>query len=217
MKNSIVIILLMVSSLTYAVEPTVTVPWQEFDDLYKKQITQSLEAGDDPEPDPVITLEQVQYDLKIVDAQATLAAQIAEASGEREPANTGLGNQPARCGKTESLGFSVHIGPSGTAFDHGDAPHRVDMHGAHLREVDHDASVANSMAGDVMPAAPDRHGQALGSREAHGPDNIRRASASGNGGGASVDHRVPELACAVEIRVALGQHATSEIGPEIVN
>jgi hypothetical protein len=76
MKNSIAMLLLIASSLTYAIEPNVTVPWHEFDDLYKKQITQSLKAGDAPEPDPIITLEQVQYNLKIVDAQATGSVSI---------------------------------------------------------------------------------------------------------------------------------------------
>lgn len=47
-----------------AAEPTVTVPWESFDHLYRGQIEQQFEAIE-IQPIPIINLEQVRYDLTV--------------------------------------------------------------------------------------------------------------------------------------------------------
>jgi len=87
MKQLLILIVLIISARVHAIEPTVTVPWQAFDKLYQGQIKQALKRQDIPEPEPVIVLEQVQYDLKIVNAQAIGSISIVGSvlSGEPDP------------------------------------------------------------------------------------------------------------------------------------
>ena len=76
MKQLIVILGLVFSTGAIAIETTVTVPWQEFDAIYKDQISQGFKDLEKPEPDPVITLENIQYDLEVKDSQVTGSVSI---------------------------------------------------------------------------------------------------------------------------------------------
>ncbi len=53
----------------YAADSTVTVPWEEFDQLYKGQVEQSFKVIKE-QPSPVTSLELVEYDVSIQGAQA---------------------------------------------------------------------------------------------------------------------------------------------------
>lgn len=76
MKQIILILGLVFSTGSLATESTVTVPWQEFDAIYKDQISQGFRDLEKPEPDPVITLETIQYHLEIKDSQVTGSVSI---------------------------------------------------------------------------------------------------------------------------------------------
>ncbi len=64
MKPLLLIFALVFTTGSQASESSVTVPWQEFDAIYKDQLTQSL-TTEEVEPEPVITLEDIQYDLNV--------------------------------------------------------------------------------------------------------------------------------------------------------
>lgn len=87
MKQCILIAGLIFSSWSFATESSVTVPWQEFDAIYKDQITQDLIAEEVSEPDPVITLENIQYDLEVRQTQVTGTVSISGSVlvGDPEP------------------------------------------------------------------------------------------------------------------------------------
>ena len=76
MKKFILIFCLLVSGPGIAMEPTVTVPWNSFDILYRDHIEQKFLPIDE-EPVPLITLEQTRYDLKISGNQAAGTISIA--------------------------------------------------------------------------------------------------------------------------------------------
>lgn len=76
MKIPLLVLGLTVFSLAYATEPTVTVPWQSFDNLYREQIEQKFRPTK-VEPKPIINLEQIRYDLEIEDNQAIGTVSIA--------------------------------------------------------------------------------------------------------------------------------------------
>lgn len=65
MKLLIFILGLVFSLSSLLIESTVTVPWKEFDAIYKDQISQTFKAQEKPDPDPVITLENILYDLEV--------------------------------------------------------------------------------------------------------------------------------------------------------
>jgi len=65
MKFLVLIVGLLSSTGIVANESSVTVPWQAFDSIYKEQIQQDLKSAETPEPEPLITLENIQYDLNI--------------------------------------------------------------------------------------------------------------------------------------------------------
>lgn len=77
MKQLIIVIGLVFTTWSYATESSVTVPWQAFDSIYKEQIKQDLKSAEVADPDPLITLEDIQYDLTIKAEQVTGTVAIA--------------------------------------------------------------------------------------------------------------------------------------------
>ncbi len=77
MKQLIIVICLLFTTGSYATESSVTVPWQAFDSIYKEQIEQDLKSTEIVDPDPLISLEDVQYDLKFKGEQVTGTVSIA--------------------------------------------------------------------------------------------------------------------------------------------
>lgn len=77
MKPLLLFLGLVFSTMSHAIESTVTVPWQAFDSIYKEQIRQDLKKAEKPEPDPLMTLENIQYDLNVRGGQATGTITIA--------------------------------------------------------------------------------------------------------------------------------------------
>ena len=69
MKHCIILFTLILSPWIHASESTVTVPWEEFNVLYKERIEQKLKIVDD-KADPIIVLEHIEYNLEIKGTQA---------------------------------------------------------------------------------------------------------------------------------------------------
>lgn len=76
MRTLVLLLGLTLHSLCFAVESTVTVPWNSFDDLYRGQIEQEF-IDVEMEPEPLVSLEQIRYDLKIRGALAVGTVSIA--------------------------------------------------------------------------------------------------------------------------------------------
>ncbi|MCP4430660.1 MAG: hypothetical protein GY806_06755 [Gammaproteobacteria bacterium] len=87
MKLFLLIVGLVFSCWSLATESTVTVPWQEFDEIYKDQITQDLIAEKVAEPDPIVTLEDIRYDFNVLGSQVTGSVSISGSVlvGDPEP------------------------------------------------------------------------------------------------------------------------------------
>ena len=76
MRTLVLLLGLSLHSMCIAVESTVTVPWNSFDDLYRGQIEQEF-MQDEVEPEPLVSLEQIRYDLRIRGALAVGTVSIA--------------------------------------------------------------------------------------------------------------------------------------------
>ncbi len=64
MRPLILLLTLSLAQWCYAAESTVTVPWESFDNLYRGQIEQQFLPIEE-EPNPLVSLEQIFYDLEI--------------------------------------------------------------------------------------------------------------------------------------------------------
>ncbi len=86
MKLFLLIVGLLSSTMTFAAESTVTVPWHEFESIYEEQLKQSLKV-EKPKPDPVITLESAKYNLSVHGAMVSGSVSISGSVlvGEPEP------------------------------------------------------------------------------------------------------------------------------------
>jgi hypothetical protein len=86
----------------------------------------------------------------------------------------------------------------------------VDTHPVHLREVDHEGTVADGLAGDVVAAAFDGDEQAVLAGELHAMHDVGGVDAAGDERRAAVDHAVPDLAGVAVVAVAGGQQAAPQ-------
>ena len=84
-----------------------------------------------------------------------LAHQPAQAAAEREPADAGGRHDAAGGGQAVELRLSVVVAPGRAALGPDASRRRIDLHRAHLRQVDDEAAVAHGIAGDVVAAAAD--------------------------------------------------------------
>ena len=127
---------------------------------------------------------------QIVHGQPVLAHEPAEPSAQGETCHAGHGYRAARAGQALELGLAVVVTPRGPAL--GPCPARpwVDVHGAHGGQVDHEAAVADRVAGDVVAATPDGDLQSTLAAKAHRGLHVGGAEAAGDDGRASIDQAV---------------------------
>ena len=83
--------------------------------------------------------------------------EVADAAAERQAADAGGGDDPARRRQAELVRGPVDLAPGAAAADAHRARRRVDLDVAQRREVDHDAVVADAEAAAVVAAAA--HGE----------------------------------------------------------
>jgi hypothetical protein len=92
------------------------------------------------------------------------------------------------------LGGSVEIGKEAAGLDLRAPGGRVNRDVFHEREIDHEAVVADGIAGDVMTATPDGNEELLCAPKSHCLDDIGGRLAAGDESWFAIDHRVPDLA-----------------------
>ena len=119
---------------------------------------------------------------QVVDGEAALARQVAEAAAEGEAADAGGGDDAAGGRQAEGVGGVVDVAPGAppsTRTVRAVGSTRTPFIGA---EVDHQPVVADAEAGAVVPAAADGDEEALVAGEVDGGDDVRRRRRSGRSG-----------------------------------
>jgi hypothetical protein len=126
-----------------------------------------------------------------VERQPILAMQRAQTAVQGQAGDAGGAHLAARRGETPQLRLTVDVAPRRTALHARDAVLGIDVHAAHLGEVDDDPSVVDGVTGDVVRAAADRHEQAMFTSESDRVDHVGRSMALHDQRRAPVDQPVP--------------------------
>ena len=134
---------------------------------------------------------------QVVERQPVLAMQRAQTAVQGQAGDAGSAHLAARRGETPQLRLTVDVAPRRTALHARDAVLGIDVHAAHLGEVDDDPSVVDGVPGDVVRAAPDRHEQAVCTGESDSVDHVGRSMALHDQRRAPVDQPVPHGASLV--------------------
>ena len=128
--------------------------------------------------------------LQVVERHAVLGQQPAEAAAEREAADAGRADDPAGRREAVHLRLAIEDLPERAALGLRRARRGIDVHAAHLRQVDHHAAVDGRAAADVVPAAADGDLEPLVARELDRVDDVGHAAALGDERGTLVDEAV---------------------------
>ena len=117
---------------------------------------------------------------EVVDGEAVLAHEPADAATQAEAADAGVAHDATRGGQTVRLCLVVDVSPQGTALDQGRALDGINQDGAHRREVDHDPVVADRGAGHVVAPASYGDVEVAVAGEAHRCGHVGGAAAAGD-------------------------------------
>ncbi len=148
---------------------------------------------------------------QVVDGEAVLARQPAEAAAEREAGDAGGGIDSQRCGEAMRLRFAIEVGQQRARLDPRSALRRVDADLAHARHVEHQAALRDCIAGDMMAATPHAQQHVMRLREAHGGLHIARGLAARDQRGMPIDASVPDLAGFVVALVGLAEKTALQL------
>ena len=135
------------------------------------------------------------YDVdseEVVDREAVLAHQPADATAQGQPGDSGVAHDSAGGGQTVRLRLVVDVTPQRTTLHPGPAVGGIDPHGPHRREVDDNPVVANGGACHVVASAPYGDLQIVVADETHGRDHVGGPDASGDQVRAPVNGTVPD-------------------------
>jgi hypothetical protein len=149
---------------------------------------------------------------QVVDGQAALAGEVAEAAAEREPADPGGRDDPAGRGQTVLVRRAVDLAPGAAAGDPDGPGLGIDLDALQRREVDDDAVVAGAQPGAVVAAAAHREQQPVIAGEADDLGHVGGARALRDERRAAVDHRVVDLPRLVVVGVLGADQAALESG-----
>ena len=145
-----------------------------------------------------------------VAAEPVLAAHPAEAPAQGEPGDAGLGHHAHRDRQPERLGLAVQVADGHAALRPDRSRAGVDPHGAHRRQVDDQAAVADGVARHVVPAAAHGDRQTVLAPEGHGGPNVGDPDALHDEPRALVHHAVPHRAGLVVAGILGPDHAPSK-------
>ena len=144
----------------------------------------------------------------VVRRQAPAAAQPPEPATQRQARDAGPAHDPRRSREPVHLGRRIEVAPHGARLDRDRLRGRIHHEAAHRGQVDDDAVVAQRGARDVVPAAPDRHGQAAIGREGQGQGGVTLVRAAGDQRRTAIDGVVPEPPGVVVARaIPVDEHA----------
>ena len=102
----------------------------------------------------------------VVAGKTVLADQPAHSAAKSQAGNAGRGDDAHRGGETEGLRFTIELADGQAWFGTNGAAGRIDANALHGREIDHQAVVADCLAGNAVTAATHRHRQTVLTGEA---------------------------------------------------
>ena len=140
---------------------------------------------------------------QVVDRQPVLAGEVADAAAERQAADAGRRDEPARHGQPEGMRGVIDVAPHAAAVDAHGAFGRIDADAFHRRQVDDQAIVAGTEPAAVVAAAANGGQQIVGARIVHGGDHVRHVDASHDERRPLVDHPVVDHASGL-VRLVAG-------------
>ncbi len=132
--------------------------------------------------------------LKIVDRQAEVALEAADAAAERQPGHPGVTDHPDRADETVCLGGDIELAEQRAAVRPSGAPLRVDGHTAELGEVDHEPAVGGRVPGGAVAPGSDGDLEVTLPSEADGCRDVLHVLRADEDGRSPVEHRVPDPA-----------------------
>jgi dihydrofolate reductase len=141
---------------------------------------------------------------------------VADPAAEGQPRNPGRADDAPGGDEAERLGRSVEIEPGRAALGPGDPRLAVDLHPAHLREVDHEAAVADAVAGGIVTAPAHGDLQLVCMREREGRRNVGGPGAPHDHGRAAIDERVEAATRLVVPRVRGREDGAGQGPPQLV-
>jgi hypothetical protein len=148
---------------------------------------------------------------KVVEREAVLAHQVADAAAEREAGDAGRRHQAAGGGQAELLRLGVDVLPQAAALDDDALGVGVDADAVHRAEVDEHAALDRREAGDAVAAALHGDLEARAAREPDRGDDVGCAGAAHDEVGPGVvEHAVPACAGVVVAGVAVAQHLAAQ-------
>jgi hypothetical protein len=139
--------------------------------------------------------------LQLVDREPVLAHQPPDAAAEREPGDSGVGDDPGWGGQPERLRLPIELAEKNTRLRSRRARLRIDPDALHRRQVEDDAALANRQTREAVPATPDGDREAGRSGEPHRGDHVGRAGAARDERGEAIYRSVPDLALLVVGRI----------------
>ena len=155
---------------------------------------------------------------QVVDRQAALAGQVADAAAEGEAADAGGRDDPARRRQPVLVGRGVDFAPDAAAADPHRAGLRIDLDVLQAREVEDDAVVTGPQAGAVVAAAADREQELVVAGEGDDLGDVvgvgaARRSAPGAGRSSRCRPRAPRRSRRRRGRSAVPRIRRSRCGP----
>jgi hypothetical protein len=109
----------------------------------------------------------ISYASGVVAHQTAAAHKPADAASERKAGNARRGDQSA-CGREAvRLRMTIELAPCEPGLRERCSSRRIDREALHLRDVNHEAVIDKSYAGDVVPTGADRRVNVLLDRKAH--------------------------------------------------
>jgi len=129
---------------------------------------------------------------EVVAGETPLAAKQAHATPQREAGHPGRRYLTTRGHQAVELRLCVHVAPVRARPDAGRSHRRVDPNGLHRREVDHQAAVAEGVAGNVVAPAAHRQKEVVLAREVDRGDDIANAETASDERRLLVNKPVPQ-------------------------
>ena len=114
----------------------------------------------------------------VVAGKTVLADQPAHAAAEGQAGNASRGDDAHRGGEPEGLRFTVELADGQAWFGANGAARRIDANAFHGGEIDHQAVVADGLAGNAVTAATHRYCQGVLIGEADAGHDVGSAGAS---------------------------------------
>lgn len=146
----------------------------------------------------------------VVRGPAPTPGQIAEAAAQGQARNAGGRDETEHGREAVQLGLAIQVAESAPRPGMSDPAVAIDPDPAHRRQVEQQRAVRHGQSGDVVTSALDAEQQLVFAREAHALHHVRGVQATGDQGGLSVDHAVPEGTRLLVSRIAGHEHRPAE-------